>query len=110
VSATMFIELTNESDLRDWLPRLVGIEAEIELRLVGGSGVRCTVDEDHLRQLTRDETTAAVHYVHWDLTPEQVDELAAGPVALAVTHSEYDHAVTLDEAARAELVADARGG
>jgi hypothetical protein len=108
VSATMFIELTNESDLRDWLPRLVGIEAEVELRLGGGSAVRCAVDEDHLRQLTRDETTAAVHYVHWDLTPEQIDELAAGPVAVAVTHPEYDHAVTLDEATRAELVTDAR--
>ena len=109
VSATMFIELTNEPDLRRWLPELVGIETEVELRLSGGSVVRCAVDEDHLRQLTRDEITAAVHYVHWDLTAEQVEELASGPVVLAVTHPAYDHAVTLGDDTRAELVSDARG-
>lgn len=109
VSATMFIELTNEPDLRRWLPELVGIETEVELRLSGGSVVRCAVDEDHLRQLTRDEITAAVHYVHWDLTAEEVDELASGPVLLAVTHPGYEHAVTLGDATRAELVSDARG-
>jgi hypothetical protein len=109
VSATMFIELTDEQQLREWLPRLVGIEAEVELRLSGGSVVCCSVDEDHLRQLTRDEITAAVHYVHWDLTPDQVEELTSGPVTLAVTHDEYDHAVVLDDDTRAELEADARG-
>lgn len=109
ISATMFIELTNDADLREWLPKLVGIETEIELRLAGGSVVRCTVDEDHRRQLTRDETTAAVHYVHWDLTAAQVADLASGPVTLAVTHAEYDHGVSLDQGTQAELEADVRG-
>ena len=108
VSATMFLELTNDADLRTWLPKLVGIETEVELRLAQGSVVRCAVDDDHLRQLTRDETTAAVHYVHWDLSPGEVDELAAGSVTMAVTHPDYGHATTLDEHTRAELVADAR--
>jgi hypothetical protein len=109
VSATMFIELTNEADLRTWLPRLVGIETAVELRLGGGSVVRCAVDEDHEKQLTRDEITAAVHYVHWDLTDEEVAELENGPVTLAVVHPEYDHAAELDDATRLELLADARG-
>jgi hypothetical protein len=109
VSATMLIEVTDECELREWLPRLVGIETEVELRLAGGSIVRGAADEDHLRQLTRAGITAAVHYVHWALTPDQVDELAAGPVTLAVTHAQYSHQVVLDEAARAELEVDARG-
>jgi hypothetical protein len=109
VSATMFIELTNDADLRRWLPKLVGIETTVELRLAAGSVVACTVDEDHRQQLTREEVTAAVHYVHWDLTVEQVDEIASGPITLAVTHPEYDHAVALDAGAAAEIVADARG-
>jgi hypothetical protein len=109
VSATMFIELTNEADLRTWLPRLVGVETQIELRLHDGSVVRCSVDEDHAQQLTRDETTAAVHYVHWNLGTAEVEALASGPVTLAVTHPEYEHALELDGAARSELVADARG-
>ncbi|MEL7209665.1 MAG: DUF3501 family protein, partial [Actinomycetota bacterium] len=86
VSATMFIELTSDEELRRWLPQLVGIETEVELRLSGGSTVRCAVDPDHLQQLTREEITAAVHYVHWDLTSAQVDELVDGPVVLAITH------------------------
>jgi hypothetical protein len=29
LSATLFIELTSESELRDWLPRLVGVEGSL---------------------------------------------------------------------------------
>ncbi len=42
LSATLFIELTGEDALRDWLPRLVGIEHAVVLRLpagpLGGTG------------------------------------------------------------------------
>lgn len=37
LSATLFVELTNDEDLRAWLPKLVGIERSIELRLSDGS-------------------------------------------------------------------------
>ncbi len=38
LSATLFVELTGEEALRHWLPRLVGIERSVELRL-GGAAV-----------------------------------------------------------------------
>src|SRR5664280_2292115 len=38
LSATLFLELTTEEQLRTWLPRLVGIEASCALRI--GSQVR----------------------------------------------------------------------
>ena len=43
VSATLFIELTDKAQLEEWLPKLVGIETEVELRLgpSGGQPVRC---------------------------------------------------------------------
>jgi hypothetical protein len=113
VSATMFIELTSDAELREWLPKLVGIEQQIELRLGAGDGaqvVRCAVDPEHAKQLTREEITASVHYVHWDLTPAEVDAFAQGPVALAVTHPAYEHVTELSADARAELLADLRGG
>ncbi len=112
LAATLFIELTTEDELRMWLPRLVGIETEIELRLGSGDDaivVRCVVDADHAKQLTRDEITASVHYVHWQLTPDQVEAFARGPVQLAVTHPNYQHAVELSDDTRAELLADLRG-
>src|ERR1700681_3124020 len=40
LSATLFIELTGEDALRNWLPRLVGIEHAVLLRLTGGAVVR----------------------------------------------------------------------
>lgn len=107
--ATLFIELTSEWDLRQWLPQLVGIEKAVELRLGDGSVVRCTPDEQHESQLTRDEITASVHYVRFELTPEQVEAFAAGGVRLAVDHPNYAHEAELAEASTAELLADLRG-
>ena len=112
LSATMFIELTTEDELREWLPKLVGIEQQVELRIGSGAEtrvVRCKVDPDHAKQLTRDEITASVHYVRWDLAADEVEAFASGPVALAVTHPAYEHATDLGEDTRSELLADLRG-
>jgi hypothetical protein len=116
LAATLFIELTSEDELRHWLPRLVGIEREVELRLGtegadGGSVtiVRAVVDADHEKQLTRDEITASVHYIHWQLTPEQIAAFEAGPVQLAVTHPNYSNVVDLGPETRRELLADLTG-
>jgi hypothetical protein len=104
LSATLFIELTTDDELREWLPKLVGIERSVVLRF-GGTEVRCTPDEDHEAQLTRDEITASVHYVRFDFTPEQVHAFT-GPVELAVDHPAYGYGVDLREDTVAELAAD----
>lgn len=110
LSTTMFIELTSDDQLREWLPKLVGIERAIELRVgPDAEAVPCTVDPDHEKQLTREEITASVHYVGFALTPAQVEAFEAGPVALAVTHPAYEHVLELTEATRAELLGDLRG-
>ncbi len=112
ISATLFVELVDNDQLVEWLPKLVGIETEVELRLgpSGGRRVRCRVDEAHLRQLTREEITASVHYVHFDLDDDEVEAFAEGPVILAVTHPNYAHDLELSEDTRSELLADLRGG
>lgn len=111
LSATMFIELTDDMALREWLPQLVGIETEVELRLGSGDDVevvRCVVDPDHARQLTREEITASVHYISFSLTPEQVERFVQGPVVLATTHHRYRHETELSAATVAALVDDLR--
>lgn len=112
LAASLFIELTDEYAMREWLPLLVGIETAIVLRLGEGPDapeVRCQVDADHASQLTREEVTAAVHYVHFSLTPEQVDAVERGPVRLAVDHRAYAEETRLADETRAELLADLRG-
>jgi hypothetical protein len=110
LAMTMFLELVTDADLREWLPKLVGIETALVLKLGEGgvSTVRCVVDPDHEKFLTRDETTASVHYVHFELTPDQVESFADGPVALAVDHRAYQHETELSDLCRAELLTDLR--
>jgi hypothetical protein len=113
LAATMFIELTSDDALRNWLPRLVGVERAIRLRLGSGDEavtVANSVDADHEKQLTRDEITASVHYLHFSLTPDQVERFAAGPVVLVVDHPEYAHETTLGPDTVAELLRDLREG
>lgn len=107
LSATLFIELVNDAELREWLPKLVGIERSIVFRF-GGFEVRCRPEADHEAQLTRDEITASVHYVFFEFTPEQVTAWGDGPVELAVDHPAYQHSTTLSEESVVELTADLR--
>ena len=105
LSATLFIELTSDEDLRSWLPKLVGIEKSIELRLSDGTVIVDIPEADHEAQLTREEITASVHYIGFVLTESEVEAFAAGPVELAVNHSEYQASVTLGGETTAELLA-----
>jgi hypothetical protein len=107
LSATLFVELTSKDDLVEWLPKLVGIETALELRLGATGGVvRNEVDEEHADQLTREDVTASVHYVRFRLTPDQVDAFERGPVELAIVHPNYEHATALSDDTRAELATD----
>jgi len=111
LACTLFIELTSELALREWLPRLVGIERSVELRIGAGADrqvVACIPDEEHAEHLTREEITASVHYLHFRLDPAQVAALAAGPVELAVAHAEYEHVAALAPETVEELLADLR--
>jgi hypothetical protein len=108
LSATLFVELTTADDLREWLPKLVGIERAARLRLTDGTEVPALVEEQHADQLTRDDVTSTVHYVRWELSPLQVDTFAAGPVTLAVGHPAYQRSTLLTEENRQELLADLR--
>jgi len=108
-SATLFVELTSEEEMRHWLPRLVGIERSVVVR-AGGTEVRCIPEEEHEAQLTRDAITASVHYIRFEFTPEQVEAFSAGPVRLAVDHAEYGEETELSEETRMSLLEDLRGG
>ncbi len=115
LSATLFLELTSEDELRTWLPRLVGVERSCELRIGRGDDgevIASTPEEEHESHLSRPETTSAVHYVRFGFTPEQIEAFATGPVTLGVNHPEYPEGLPgtpLSEATRAELGADLAG-
>jgi hypothetical protein len=108
LAATMFIELTSKEEMVEWLPKLVGVERALELR-IGDDVVRSTPEEAHAAQLTRDEVTASVHYVYFHLTDEQIAAMRHEPLTLAVNHPTYQHETVLGEDTRTEVVNDAFG-
>lgn len=109
LSATMFLELTTRSEMEHWLPRLVGIEQTAKILLPSGDSVLATVEGAHAAQLTRDETTASVHYVDFSLNDEQVRDFRSGEVRLALDHPEYRHQTVLSGATKDSLAGDLMG-
>lgn len=125
LSATMFLELINKQELEEWLPKLVGIETAVQLHLGSGSGsgsgsgdgsadkggaevVKCEVDPAHAAALTKEETTASVHYVRFKLSAAEVDRFAKGPVALVIDHPHYQERTELSDASKESLLQDLR--
>lgn len=106
VCATMFIELTTDEQMREWLTKLAGVENAVRLVLSDGTEIAAIIDEQHSEGLTRDHVTAAVHYLRWEFSPEQVAAFAAGPVQLRIDHPEYLEVVELSDATHAELLND----
>lgn len=106
--ATIFLELTSDEQMREWLPKLVGIERSLAMVLPNGDRIMSITEEAHAGQLTRQETTAAVHYVRFEFTPEQVDSYATGTVRIEITHPDYLEVVELTDSTHAELLGDLR--
>ena len=109
LSATLFIELVNEDEMREWLPKLVNIESSIVIRLSDGSEIRSITEEAHAEQLTRDYVTAAVHYVRFELTSEQIEKFALNGAEIASDHPAYRQSVALQPSTVTELLSDLWG-
>jgi hypothetical protein len=109
LSATLFIELTSDGSMREWLPRLVGIERQLGVE-VDGSVVPSVPEAEHAAALVRETVTPAVHYLRFGFSPAQVEAFAGpGEVALVARHPEYQARTVLPADVRAELLGDLRG-
>ena len=112
LSATLFIELTTEDELRTWLPALVGVERALQFEVGPGPDplVAASVPEGtHADALTREEVTPAVHYLRFPFPEGAAERLESGPAVLAVRHARYEAQTELSDATRSELAGDLRG-
>jgi len=109
LSATLFIELTSDGSMREWLPKLVGIERALGVA-VGDEFVPSVPEEAHAAALVRDTVTPAVHYLRFAFSEAQVKAFA-GPdeVALVARHPAYEARTVLTADVRQELLGDLRG-
>jgi hypothetical protein len=109
LSATLFIELTTEAELREWLPKLVGIERALGVA-VSDEVVASEPEAEHAAALTRETVTPAVHYLRFPFSGSQVAGFVhAEEVALVSTHPEYPARTVLSPEVRRELLGDLEG-
>ncbi len=108
LSATLFIELTTPEQMLEWLPKLVNIESSIVFKLSDGSTVTAITEEGHAETLTRDNVTAAVHYIRFEFTPQQVEVFASGDVEILCVHPAYVEVANLPQFVIDELLTDLR--
>ena len=104
LSGTLFIEIDDADKLREWLPKLVGIQRALRFEL--GDGSRAAAVPEDEERLTREETTATVHYLKFPFTPSQQQLLARGPARLVVDHPSYQAVTELSDDQRAALSTD----
>ncbi|MCZ7536493.1 MAG: DUF3501 family protein [Acidimicrobiia bacterium] len=108
LSGTLFLELTDDAKLREWLPKLVGVQHSIAFELEGAERVVGSPQDEE--RLTRADTTSAVHFLVFRFSPGQVDALRAGPPRIVVDHPGYRSSTLLTDEQHAELVADLAAG
>ena len=103
LSATLLIEIEDQSRLREEINRLIGIDEHVTLEVGGELGVAAAFEAG--RQTA--EKLSAVQYVSFPLAAEARRRIAAGArLALAVAHPNYRARAPLPEAVRASLAAD----
>ena len=103
LSGTLFIEIDDKQRLYEWLPKLVGIQRSVAMR-VNGTRIDCRPEDEE--RLTREQVTTTVHYLKFRFTPEQARALREGPASIVVDHPSYRAETPLDDAPRAELASD----
>ena len=113
ISATLFLELVDEESLRNWLPKLAGIERSIELHLGGEDGnakvVTCFPEKAHEAMLTREDVTSTVHYIRFKLEGPDIESLRNGGGTLVANHPSYKATSSLSLQVVGELLADLTG-
>jgi len=110
LSATLFIELTSDAELREWLPKLVGIQRALGFAVGSDIVVPSEPEAEHAAALTRDTVTPAVHYLRFRFAGAQVAAFVNAPeVALVSSHPEYPARTVLSPEVRRELLGDLEG-
>lgn len=107
LTATVLFEVADPV-LRDRFLRAIGgVEHHVAIH-AGGHVVRARAEGDVARTRESDGKASAVHFFHFDFTPEAQAAWkdAAGPAMVVIDHPAYGHAAMIAPAARAFLATE----
>ncbi len=104
--ATFMVEFPDTEERRSMLARLVDVENRVWLRVGEGDVIRPIADEDLDR--SDDDKTSAVHFLRFELSPEQAAELQGGArLSAGIDHENYTVDVDpVPDNVKAALIAD----
>ena len=86
--ATFMVEFTDATERREMLQRLIGIEDQVWLQVDDFPLIRPIADEDMERDTL--EKTSAVHFLRFELEPQQIQALKGGAtLAAGIDHENY---------------------
>jgi hypothetical protein len=80
LSATLFIQLTSDADLRKWLPVFTKLEGNLALK-IGGESVQAEFEPGR----TREDKTSSVHYIKFRLSEKQRAAMKKEPAEFVCT-------------------------
>jgi hypothetical protein len=103
---TLLIEYPNETERRQELTQLKGIEDRCWVQVTGQERVFAIADEDLERE--NEEKTSAVHFLRFELTPAMIAALRGGSeLAVGIDHPRYNQTIQpVRPAVRTSLLAD----
>jgi hypothetical protein len=106
LSATLFIEIEEQSRIRPELDRLVGIDEHVSLRLGEGASARRIAARFDPKQF-EEERVSAVQYIRFSLNAEEGALLAdlRVPAAVEIDHPSYRRSAPLADELRRSLAA-----
>lgn len=86
--ATFMLEFPDINERKGMLMRLIGIEDKVWMQVGDQEKIWPVADEDLER--TDDEKTSAVHFLRFELSPEQIDALKDGAdLAAGIDHENF---------------------
>jgi hypothetical protein len=103
---TMLIEYPDVEERRRMLPKLIGVEDRVWVRVEGCKPVFAIADEDMDRE--NDEKTSSVHFLRFELDEAMKTRLRAGAaLGVGVDHSDYKYEIAeVQDAVRNSLLQD----
>ncbi len=108
LSATLFVEVNEQSRIKPVLDSLVGMNKDSVFLKIGENMIPAVFEEGH----ATDDRISAVQYVRFKLTPEQTEAMADQSVGIQVVirHRNYKAEAVLPPAMRKALYSDMTEG
>lgn len=104
LTMTLFFEVADPVRRDAFLRSIGGVEDHIAIH-IGGLAIKARAEGDVERTRESDGKTSAVHFFHFDFTPEAIAAWKSdeGMATLVIDHANYGHAAVISPDARAFL-------